>query len=290
MEKRRSQRVLEEIINLYYSPEKKLKEVYCKDEETFKRFVIDQARLFSKKSLYPLIVFPKYDEIKAVIEEGNKKYSSNFIFCATAEEQLKIKDEMDIERWKERTDHNQFTDDRMQAEWIFKNTIGLSNEENSHTRFHRLMLDILAVAKESENQKNLNYNFVVDYVHKAVKFIKNPYRLEDTIKNFAEEHPLLYNCNDKYYLYYVNYMLSYYPDEIDAAFIDNVRSIINLSPILCKFGINKIGVSNEYTKEYKKLAAFTEKKIEKYEKMVDSVNKETIQKVKEIKKISRNKN
>ncbi len=265
MEERKALRVLKEIDDLNSLSLKELEEEYLKDSDSVETFIKDQSEVFDRRRLYSLYMFDKYEKLEKLLSDANYKYPESFVYTDTEREYLNIKNRMNIDKWKSRTDHNQFTEDKLEAEWMFKRMLGLNNSDASNYSHEKVIKRIYRSALLYEKQRALNYDFTNEYIDKATSAIKNPERLRDTLIDFAKEHKM-YGTMDKEYLYFVNYMLLYHPSEVDERLINNARCTMKLSNVLSKIGDDEY-YTKEYKREYKKLSTFTEHNIKEHQRI-----------------------
>lgn len=265
MEERKALRVLKEIDDLNSLSLEELEEEYLKDSDSVETFIKDQSEAFDRRRLYSLYMFDKYDKLEKLLSDANYKYPESFVYTDTERECLNIKNRMNIDKWKSRTDHDQFTEDKLEAEWMFKRMLGLNNSDASNYSHEKVIKRIYRSALLYEKQRALNYDFTNEYIDKATSAIKNPERLRDTLIDFAKEHKM-YGTMDKEYLYFVNYMLLYHPSEVDERLINNARCTMKLSNVLNKIGDDEY-YTKEYKREYKKLSTLTEHNIKEHQKI-----------------------
>ena len=265
MEARKALRVLKEINDLNSLSLEDLEKEYLKDSDSVETFIKDQSEVFDRRRLYSLYMFDKYDKLEKLLSDANYKYPESFVYTDTEREYLNIKNRMNIDKWKSRTDHDQFTEDKLEAEWMFKRMLGLNNSDASNYSYEKLIKRIYRSALLYEKQKALNYDFTNEYIDKATSAIKSPERLRDTLIDFAKEHKM-YGTMDKEYLYFVNYMLLYHPSEVDERLINNARCTMKLSNVLSKIGDDEY-YTKEYKREYKKLSALTEHNIKEHQRI-----------------------
>jgi hypothetical protein len=265
VEERKALRVLKEIDDLNSLSLKELEEEYLKDSDSVETFIKDQSEVFDRRRLYSLYMFDKYEKLEKLLSDANYKYPESFVYTDTEREYLNIKNRMNIDKWKSRTDHNQFTEDKLEAEWMFKRMLGLNNSDASNYSHEKVIKRIYRSALLYEKQRALNYDFTNEYIDKATSAIKNPERLRDTLIDFAKEHKM-YGTMDKEYLYFVNYMLLYHPSEVDERLINNARCTMKLSNVLSKIGDDEY-YTKEYKREYKKLSTFTEHNIKEHQRI-----------------------
>ncbi len=230
---------------------KELEEKYLKDEETYKDFANKYTLIFQKNLLYQLRVYPHYKKILDIIALGHKKYEN--VNC-NIDKILKVMD-YNTDKYK-LVNHS---DDEIQAKFLLNESIGKNKTKKNED--YENIIDGIYHSALNYSKKDVEVEDVMDYLNFVVGFNDKKHHI-DLFNYFSSKHPIANELNNIYFLYFANYLINTRPSVVTEEFLNDVKRIIEGSFDIENYGLN----SYKNISDYKKVANFTIKSINKLEK------------------------
>ena len=228
---------------------------YLKSKATFEKFMKDYADFFCLDSIYQIRAMEHYNKIKELISYGylmypndnNETYSSDILQVMSENLELYSRSNN-----KDYVGH---------AEFSFRIVTG-AYRSKIEERYKEMVKGMDKAAQKYDVKSKSLDDFPVFL--NMLKYSTNPDTFDHNLGVYMESHPLIKECKDIYFLYFANYVLSK-GGEVDPVFIQDVKDVINVSKTFDKQIIHPINKN----KNYSRVARYTLKNIERYEKKLE---------------------
>ncbi len=225
---------------------------YLKSKTTYEKFLKDYEEMFGNDSIYQLRVFNKYEKIEKLLDYGYVMYPSD-----KSEDLTKnILSYMDYNL--KYNNYNKIKEDVAHSDYSFDIITGAYRAKHEETYEQKIKGMDKAIKKYEACKGKTLEDFGL--FANMIRYCVNPENFDRHLSLYMETHPLMRECNDIYYLYFVNYVLSK-NNIVDPKFIDDAKSVIGVSRIFDRQLIHPI-IKN---KDYNRVAKYTLKNIKRYE-------------------------
>ena len=226
---------------------------YLRSKTTFDKFMKDYSDLFCCDALYQLRAYDNYNKIKELIDYGCMMYPSeknNSNASDILSEMSLILDGYNYNKLKDSVNHADFSFSILTGAYKAK-------QEESYSEMIKWM-DKAAKKYEAKNGRSLE-DFPM--LANMLKYSVSPEHFDYNLGVYMDSHPLMKECNDIHFLYFANYIISK-SNDIDPEFIKDVKDVIEVSKTFNRQIIHPIAKN----KDYGRVARFTLKNIDRYEK------------------------
>lgn len=249
-----------------------LKEKYLKSETSTEMFLKEYAELFGRDLHYQYRVFDHLGKINRLVDDAYNMYPT------------------------EKNDGNAATV-YYRADFIQKNEDYITRQEN----IQNAMFSFNVETGACKSKRHESYAKIINGMDEAaekykkigkplddfpvflnmLRYCVTPDGFDFNLGVYIKDHPLMKECKDIYFLYFANYVISRTRYEVhngveaDPDFIKNVKDVINVSRIFDKKVIHPIIDSSDY----ERVANYTLKNINKYEKELVKYQKENAKKL-----------
>lgn len=236
---------------------KELEEKYLQSEEEYKRFLEIYTRKFNDGTLFPLLVSESVETVNDVILDGNMKYNTqeNVMYHE------RVLKEYEWLKSKFKIAPQSLGDDRYEAQFLFLESVGASRSKNERG-YYQVLSKIYDGAQRYNACDKLTIRDLTPYVQSKMATSRDEIDFKQSLNHYIQDHPLLVLCNDKSYLYFVNYMLCNHTSTVDQELLNNTIDIINAGSTLQHLGYVR---SDFDRRDYNRVVKYTLKNIKLYE-------------------------
>ncbi len=242
-----------------------LKEKYSSNFDDYENFLNRYRTFFESHQLYQLRVAEEYNKISELLSYGNSKYKSE----STLENSDEILRKIEYTKNRFRIDEKGSIEDVIQAQYILLDAVGALYQKKMPT-YKEVVSDIYSAASKYDIKESDSFDDFTHYVNNALKTSSNGKEFYNKIDEYVNEHPILEECNNMSYLYFVNYMLTHNKNKVDNSFIHDTESILLASKIMRHIG----NVEKDFDQQsYEKVEKHTRKNIRKYYKNQEKTEK-----------------
>ncbi len=233
-----------------------LAEEYLSSEEKCDDFFNEYGQLFFKKIHYQLRVSENYEKILDLLNYGKIMYPKENNEMTFNEIDQIIKYNL------KNYDLRGKVDDLGQSQTLFINDLG-ADKCRTTPKYDKIVTGIYNAALNYSDKGKYDIKDFKSFID-LTRFSYDQMSVKRAINKYIYDHPLMKECKDVNYLYFVNYMLRKDKDLIDdKEFIEDAIDVIEASMILFDYdSLDDKEKINKY-KDYKKVAKFTLKNIKK---------------------------
>ena len=250
-----------------------LEEKYLKDKSTYETFIKNYGDYFNSHLLYQLRVSDQFPKIIEFTKRGNEKYPS----LESSEIINSMFDWMEKSKKEFRIGYGDSLEDQIQSTYLLFNEIGVNKSKKSRS-YEDVVKGIYEASKKYEGKTDSLHSFMTD-LYLKIDSIKTKEDALSFVGDYLNKNPLMEECNDIYYLFFVNYVMFANGQEVDREFLEDCENVIKVGKVLQHMEL----VSGNFDKDdYERVASKTLKNIDEFKQKRENKEKKARRRIKEL--------